>query len=205
MDGRIHWGAISTTAGGVARNLGEALLKLDCPPAFISALGSDLQGKILKESIPPENRTHVKILESHNSAQCIVVFDSNGDCKFLLGDMDIHREISPEMVSFTWIYYCEFLNVLLTLWRIRAVFVFVSAVCSVGAMLCYEYYESYYKNPIKFSICCLIWSRWIFYAGSYFRVTYARVVFIIYSSVGSGAVCFRFSLRTCLYIRFALL
>lgn len=98
MDGRIHFGKSVMTGGGVARNICEALSKLGCRPVFISVLGNDPQGNILKNFIPQDNLERVKVLDGHSTGQCTIVLDRNGECKFLAGDMDIHQQITPEMV-----------------------------------------------------------------------------------------------------------
>ncbi|KAJ8979176.1 hypothetical protein NQ317_018998 [Molorchus minor] len=99
LDGRIHPGRFSYTAGGVARNICESLCKLGCPPNFISAIGDDEQGRLLKSFIPTESSGMVKVVNGHSTAQCVIVFDNKGECKFLMGDMEIHKEITPEEIK----------------------------------------------------------------------------------------------------------
>jgi sugar/nucleoside kinase (ribokinase family) len=97
MDGRIHLGKSVMSGGGVARNICEALIKLGCRPLFISVLGDDPQGSILKKVLPQDGG--VEVLKGRTTGQCTVVLDSKGECKFLAGDMDIHQQITPQMVT----------------------------------------------------------------------------------------------------------
>ncbi|XP_018564325.1 pseudouridine-metabolizing bifunctional protein C1861.05 [Anoplophora glabripennis] len=99
LDGRIHDGRFSYTAGGVGRNICESLSKLGYPPNFISTVGDDEQGKLLKTFIPPGSQHMLRVLKGHNTAQCIIVFDRKGECKFLMGDMQIHQQITPEVIQ----------------------------------------------------------------------------------------------------------
>jgi pseudouridine-5'-phosphate glycosidase/pseudouridine kinase len=96
MDGRIHLGKSVMSGGGVARNICEALIKLGCRPLFISVLGDDPQGSILKKVLPQDGG--VEVLKGRSTGQCTVVLDSKGECKFLAGDMDIHQQITPQMI-----------------------------------------------------------------------------------------------------------
>lgn len=57
-----------------------------------------ISGEILLKQIPNLSRHSVAKLARHNTAQCIVVLDSTGECSFLMGDMTIHKEISSKMV-----------------------------------------------------------------------------------------------------------
>lgn len=78
----------------------EALGRLGCRPTFLSAVGDDQNGHFLRSFLPRESLATVLVLPEHDTAQCTVVLDSKGDSKFLIGDMSIHGQITPEMVSF---------------------------------------------------------------------------------------------------------
>ncbi|XP_066159167.1 uncharacterized protein [Euwallacea fornicatus] len=99
LDGRIHVGHFDYSSGGVGRNICEALAKLGCPSHFISAVGDDYQGRILKKQIPKQSQHCLATLPGDNTAQCIVTLDNKGDCSFLMGDMRIHDRISAEMIQ----------------------------------------------------------------------------------------------------------
>ncbi|XP_044267853.1 uncharacterized protein LOC123013422 [Tribolium madens] len=98
LDGRIHFGKSMMSGGGVARNICESLLKLGFRSIFMSVLGDDPQGDILKNFIPKDNLEGVKVLQGRSTGQCTIVLDRNGECKFLAGDMEIHQHLTPEMV-----------------------------------------------------------------------------------------------------------
>ncbi|XP_017770887.1 PREDICTED: pseudouridine-metabolizing bifunctional protein C1861.05-like [Nicrophorus vespilloides] len=100
LDGRVHYGRITENAGGVARNMSEALNKLRShrPVAFISAIGDDSSGSLVAQSLGPHVE-HLERVRGSRTAQCMVVLDSDGECKFLVGDMDVHARITPEMVN----------------------------------------------------------------------------------------------------------
>lgn len=83
----------------MARNIADALTKLQCDPVLVSAVGDDEEGRILTCNIPHENITHVSKVSEYPSAQCIVAFNKLGECQFLIGDMKIHGQISSEMVN----------------------------------------------------------------------------------------------------------
>lgn len=99
MDGRIHYAKFTTNAGGVARNMCEALSRLGSRPTFLSAVGNDSHGRFLCSHLPYECRSSILILPEHDTAQCTVVLDAKGDSRFLIGDMSIHNRITPEVVS----------------------------------------------------------------------------------------------------------
>ncbi|KAF7268117.1 hypothetical protein GWI33_018723 [Rhynchophorus ferrugineus] len=100
LDGRIHMGRLEYTPGGVGRNICEAMGKLGRNCHFISAVGDDEQGRILTRNLSEESRKCIKICRDNHSAQCIVVLDKNGNCSFLMGDMNIHNQITPEMIEY---------------------------------------------------------------------------------------------------------
>lgn len=99
LDGRLHFANFSKTAGGVARNICEAMGKLGCQPNFLTVVGDDDNGHFLKSTLPPESLRTALVLPEQNTAQCTIVLDAKGDCTFLVGDMSIHERITPEVVS----------------------------------------------------------------------------------------------------------
>lgn len=99
MDGSLHYTKFSTSAGGVGRNICEALEKLGAKPVLLSVVGNDNQGAHLRSLLSPFSTKAVKIISGSSTAQCTVVLDSNGDCKLLLGEMDINKQITADLVS----------------------------------------------------------------------------------------------------------
>lgn len=102
LDGRLHYAKFSKTAGGVARNICEALGKLGCQPKFLTVVGDDDDGHFLTSTLPPESLKTALVLPKQNTAHCTIVLDAQGDCRFLIGDMSIHERITPEVVSGKW-------------------------------------------------------------------------------------------------------
>ncbi|XP_045470546.1 pseudouridine-metabolizing bifunctional protein C1861.05 [Harmonia axyridis] len=98
LDGRMHPSKLSYVAGGVARNICEALTKMGSSPAFITAVGDDEPGKLLLSLMPDNLKRSAHIVKGKNTAQCVIVLDSKGDCSHLLADLDIHKEITAEVL-----------------------------------------------------------------------------------------------------------
>lgn len=96
----MHCSKLSYVPGGVARNIYEALTKMGGSPTFITAVGNDEPGKLLMSMMSDNMKKKALIVEGKKTAQCVIVLDSNGDCSHLLADFDIHKEITPEVVSF---------------------------------------------------------------------------------------------------------
>ncbi|KAJ8916165.1 hypothetical protein NQ315_016304 [Exocentrus adspersus] len=99
LDGRIYPCRFSYSPGGVGRNICDSLSKLGHVPKFLSAVGDDYQGTILSKSIPLQSSNFLKVLKGRRTAQCIIVFDKRGDCRLLMGDMEVHAEISPKLIQ----------------------------------------------------------------------------------------------------------
>ncbi|GLV41605.1 uncharacterized protein CBL_06834 [Carabus blaptoides fortunei] len=98
LDGSMHYTKFSMSAGGVARNICEALGKLGAQPHLLSAVGNDSHGRYLRANLPAASTRALVMVDSCPSAQCTVVLDSNGECKLLLGEMDIHKHITPAII-----------------------------------------------------------------------------------------------------------
>ncbi|XP_050294346.1 uncharacterized protein LOC126734680 [Anthonomus grandis grandis] len=99
LNGGMHMARFEYKAGGVARNMCEALSKLGCDSTFISAIGDDYQGKFLTKQLPLQYKRHILKISGEHTAQCIVVIDKKGDCTFLVGDMNIHGKISANVLK----------------------------------------------------------------------------------------------------------
>ncbi|XP_065215104.1 uncharacterized protein LOC135841833 [Planococcus citri] len=90
---------VKLTAGGVARNIADALGKLmpNSPPTFISAIGNDSVGHLLWKSIQHVDSNCV-IKSGQNSSFLLVLLDQQRDCAVSIGDMSINGCITPEKV-----------------------------------------------------------------------------------------------------------
>ena len=117
LNGSTKKGSVKISYGGVGRNVADALARLDIDPNFISAVGKDDIGKCLLGKMSyfqciivscyrynkisghsPKLRTnHVQIIDDAPSAT-YNVFTENGDVKYGIGDMNIHSQITPEVL-----------------------------------------------------------------------------------------------------------
>ncbi|KAL3282102.1 hypothetical protein HHI36_005300 [Cryptolaemus montrouzieri] len=94
----MHPSKFSYVAGGVARNISEALSKMGSSPTFITAIGDDETGRLLSSMMTEDLMKRAKIIKGKNTAQCIIVLDPQGDCSCLFADFEIHKQITPEMI-----------------------------------------------------------------------------------------------------------
>ncbi|CAG9863283.1 unnamed protein product [Phyllotreta striolata] len=99
LDGRMYKTQFSFTPGGVGRNMCEAMHKLGCSPDFLTVIGDDYFGDQVKSSIPAASRRLMRTSNGKGTAQCKIVFDKVGNCQMLMGDMDVHGEITPQIVA----------------------------------------------------------------------------------------------------------
>lgn len=65
----------------------------------MTILSNDTSGDVIRKSFTSKSSDIVIQSSKHRTAQSIVVLDSKGECRFLIGDMEIHEEITPELVS----------------------------------------------------------------------------------------------------------
>ncbi|KAL0281264.1 UNVERIFIED_CONTAM: hypothetical protein PYX00_002300 [Menopon gallinae] len=92
-------GKVSQSGGGVGRNVADALGKLDVDTFLISAIGTDdLGGSILK-TVPHLTGNGLLRCDKYPTATCYVICDASGECKILIGDMEIHDKISVHYVK----------------------------------------------------------------------------------------------------------
>jgi len=89
----------------VARNIAEGLYKLNGSVSLISAFGDDQNGEVLRKTLPSEATQSCQVSSMFATASCAVILDKVRDCKIYVGDMDIHREITPELVCCEIYYY----------------------------------------------------------------------------------------------------
>uniref|UniRef100_A0A1B0D8T4 Carbohydrate kinase PfkB domain-containing protein n=1 Tax=Phlebotomus papatasi TaxID=29031 RepID=A0A1B0D8T4_PHLPP len=98
MNGATYKSRMKISAGGVGRNLAEGISKLHGRTRFISAVGDDQNGVFIRNLMPKLCITDSLIINSiHPTANCAVVLDSAGDCKVVVGDMQIHSSITPDL------------------------------------------------------------------------------------------------------------
>ncbi len=99
LNGATYNATTTLSAGGVARNLAEGIFKLHGSVSFVSAFGNDSNGEFLRKTLPPSAAISSRICNDVSTASCAIILDKSGDSKIHVGDMNIHREITPEWVS----------------------------------------------------------------------------------------------------------
>lgn len=83
----------------MARNIAEGLVKLNGNVSLISAFGNDQNGAQLRNTLPADATESCKVSDTIATSNCAIILDKTGNCKLHVGDMRIHREITPEMVG----------------------------------------------------------------------------------------------------------
>lgn len=111
MDGRLHNGKFTESAGGVGRNICEVLGKLEEPPHFLTTVGKDLVGNFLQTSVHPKSRKFIQEIEDGYSAQCAILLDKKGECKLLIGQMSINNNLSIKLASIKFQYVIKLLGI----------------------------------------------------------------------------------------------
>ena len=93
-------GHMSTSAGGVTRNVSENFARLGGNVKLITAVGNDVYAdKICSECILAGiDISHILKVENHASSTYISVLDENGDMFVALSDMSVLQEMSVEFI-----------------------------------------------------------------------------------------------------------
>ena len=93
-------GTVEYCPGGVGRNIAENLYRLGAEVRFISVIGDDPGGQLLKTSSAQMglNIEHSLFIENpeHVTSVYIALMDSNGEMKLALADMEILEQITVE-------------------------------------------------------------------------------------------------------------
>lgn len=98
LDGATYDVKVKQSGGGVGRNLAEGIYKLYGSANLISAVGNDELGKSLLNLIPAPLTTKITQIPNRSTSLCSVIFDKDGDCKIIMGNMEIHACITPELI-----------------------------------------------------------------------------------------------------------
>lgn len=99
LDGATYRTKAKQSAGGVGRNIAEGLFKLYGTTNFISRVGNDQLGKSLISLMPEALQSSICVDPEYSTSLCSVIFDKAGDCKLVLGNMEIHGNITPKHVE----------------------------------------------------------------------------------------------------------
>lgn len=80
LNGATYQSERQISAGGVGRNIAEAIQRLAGNVNFISAVGKDPSSSLIRNSLPGAS---LYLAESSDQAtcNCSVIFDQSGDCK----------------------------------------------------------------------------------------------------------------------------
>ena len=100
-------GSLRVSAGGVGRNIAEALARLGCTPHLISAVGADGLGTMVLESL-----RHVEgglgdggitdgilQVDGQRTATYTALMDDHGDLCAAVADMSVHGAVTPEVLA----------------------------------------------------------------------------------------------------------
>ncbi|WP_165921103.1 carbohydrate kinase family protein [Paenibacillus albiflavus] len=96
--------SMSQSCGGVARNIGENLVRLGCEVTMLSCIGDDGEGRYIKEeSIALGMQVDsIRTLEQARTGTYTALLDTNGEMFVAMAHMDINDLMTPEMVDEMW-------------------------------------------------------------------------------------------------------
>lgn len=99
LDGSTYSAIAKQAAGGVGRNIAEGIYKLHGDVNFISTVGNDHMGQCLLKMMPQGLQRGILVQDNQATSLCSLMFDKFGDCKIILGNMEIHQTITPETLQ----------------------------------------------------------------------------------------------------------
>jgi len=97
LAGDSNPGEVTIAAGGVARNIAENLVRLGIDCRLVSAIGSDLHGRMLKrycDDAGIDTRNLHEIAAAVTSSY-IAVFDAHGELQVAVNDMSVLEHLTP--------------------------------------------------------------------------------------------------------------
>ena len=90
-------GWIKHSMGGVARNIAQCLTQVGSGCEFISVVGQDAFGQMVLKEMPDPR--HIRELSGVSTAKYCVLLNGQGELLYGVGDMDIHKLITPRMID----------------------------------------------------------------------------------------------------------
>ncbi|KAH8333581.1 hypothetical protein KR059_000991 [Drosophila kikkawai] len=99
LEGATYSAVAKQAAGGVGRNIAEGIYKLYGDVNLISAVGNDQMGHTLLQMMPKALKRGIILESNQNTSLCSLIFDKYGDCRLILGNMEIHQSITPETLQ----------------------------------------------------------------------------------------------------------
>lgn len=94
-------GHITTSPGGVGRNIAENLARLGSTVSFIGVIGSDAEAQIIEKSLTNVNCDTKDMMRIHgkNSSKYLAIHDENHDMIYAVADMDIMDSLNVEFLK----------------------------------------------------------------------------------------------------------
>ncbi|XP_076052857.1 uncharacterized protein LOC143032269 [Oratosquilla oratoria] len=94
-----HVGKLRQSYGGVGRNLADALARLDCHPLLLSAVGNDTHARALKNHNTLMDTSGFYNVMGISTAVYCVILDRQGEAVMGIGDMNIHKQVTPAHIE----------------------------------------------------------------------------------------------------------
>ncbi|WP_051228792.1 PfkB family carbohydrate kinase [Paludibacterium yongneupense] len=96
-----HPGSIRTKPGGCARNVAENLARLGCDTRLVSVFGDDADGRELMAVtlLTGVDLSPSRIITATPTANCLLVYDGDGEIFCTVGDVSIVSQITPERLQ----------------------------------------------------------------------------------------------------------
>ncbi|WFA09972.1 carbohydrate kinase family protein [Tissierella sp. Yu-01] len=94
-------GRLSTTLGGVGRNIAENLSKMGVQVEFISVFGNDNYAREIEENCNELNigLEHSEIIEKENTSTYLCINNEKGEMQLAISDMGIYEYMTPFFLS----------------------------------------------------------------------------------------------------------
>uniref|UniRef100_A0A2M4CRL9 Putative carbohydrate kinase n=1 Tax=Anopheles darlingi TaxID=43151 RepID=A0A2M4CRL9_ANODA len=99
LNGGTYHAEQYSSAGGVARNIAEAIYKMYGNVHLITAVGNDRNGEYIRQLLPKQCDS--SIIKTNDYATCnfSLLHDRQGDCRIIVGDMNAIQAIDPEWIK----------------------------------------------------------------------------------------------------------
>lgn len=94
-------GKITTSLGGVARNIAENLSRMGVRVEFISVLGSDNYARDIQASCSELDISlkHTEIVANERTSTYLCINDEHGEMQVAVSDMEIYNNITPDFLA----------------------------------------------------------------------------------------------------------
>lgn len=94
-------GKITTSLGGVGRNIAENLSRMDVKIELITVLGDDSYSVEIKNSCKELNigLSHSKVIQNENTSTYLCITDDNGEMQLAISDMEVYKYVTPQFLE----------------------------------------------------------------------------------------------------------